>query len=187
MIKYQEILVCFVFSLLTVANCSTDKKSDDLTQLLLLNALSSNRTTATACGYLLTSGSTIAAGKFEVNRTLRTIDTWESTKNGSTETQWVVLIFTGVSSTDRVRFVYSGTDLNDFGPGQRKSTSTTCPFLASTTVDGFNTLGMTRDNSVSNRWLYNASGTTPTQFSMLVSRDNFDDLSRTLSVIIESQ
>ncbi|TGL55472.1 hypothetical protein EHQ59_03405 [Leptospira kemamanensis] len=187
MIKYQEILVCFVFSLLTVANCSTEKKSDDLTQLFLLNALNSSRTTATACGYLLTSGSTIAAGKFEVNRTLRTIDTWESTKSGSTESQRVLLIFTGVSSTDRIRFVYSGTDLNDFSPGRTKSTSTTCPFQASTMVDGFNTLGLTRDNSVSNRWLYNASGTTPSQFSMLVSRDDLDDLSRTLSVIIESQ
>lgn len=176
---------CLAF-FLTLTNCSTEKK-DDITQLLLLNALSSSSSVNTECGYRTNTGPLTAAGKFEVNRTLRTIDKWETTRNGGSEIQGVVLIFSGVASTDRVRFVYSGTDLNDFGPGERKSTSTSCPFVQSTMVQGANTLGMTRDNSVSNRWLYNASGTTPSQFSMMILRDNFDDLSKTLSVILENQ
>ncbi|WP_135755093.1 hypothetical protein [Leptospira bouyouniensis] len=171
----------------TFINCSNEKNSDDLTNLLLLNALSTSSSVNTECGYRSNTGPLSAAGKFEVNRTLRTIDKWESTRNGGSEIQGVVLIFTGVASTDRVRFVYSGTDLNDYGAGERKSTSTSCPFSLSTMVQGANTLGMTRDNSVSNRWLYNASGTTPSQFSMLIVRDNFDDLSKTLSVIVENQ
>lgn len=182
----KQILTLFAL-IFVLTNCSTEKKSDDLTQLLLLNALNSNRSVTTACGYLLTSGLTVAAGKFEVNRTLRTIDTWENTGSGSNITQYVVLSFSGVASTDRIRFQYSGSDLIDFGPGQLKSTSTTCPFLASTMIQGYNTLGMTRDNSVSNRWLFNASGTTPSQFTMLISRDSLDDLTRTLSVIVENQ
>ncbi|TGK77514.1 hypothetical protein EHQ24_19100 [Leptospira noumeaensis] len=185
----KKFLIVFLI-VFFMANCSTSKDdSKDLTQLLLLSTLTKNTSINTACGYR--TGAAAAnlhmAGKFDVNRTLRTIDTWESTKNGSTESQRVILSFTGVASTDRIRFVYSSGTLEDIGPGYEKSTVMTCPFDYTTATKGYDTLGMTRNSSVSDIWVFNASATTPSQFTIYVGRDNFKDLTKTLKVIIENQ
>ncbi|MCW7493878.1 hypothetical protein ND861_14830 [Leptospira sp. 2 VSF19] len=163
------------------------KDSDDLTQLLLLSALTSN-STQTSCGYIASALTGVKpAGKFEASRTLQTIDTWESLQNGGTIGQGVVVFFRGVTASDRVKFVYSSGSLNDFAPGSSKSTSMNCPYSYANRVEGYDTLGMTRNAAVSDTWIFNASATTPSQFTMYLGRDNFDDLTKTVKVIIESQ
>ncbi|TGK87210.1 hypothetical protein EHQ23_07380 [Leptospira bourretii] len=180
-----------VFLFMSVVNCSTkNDNSDETSLLMILLANPAKAPVSTKCGVILSATLGLdTAGKFEVNTSLRTIDTWESVLalSGAKTGERVVLFFSGITATDRIRFEYSGVDLFDFSPGSRKSTSTDCPYTYSKEISGFNTLGMTINNSVSNSWKFNASATTPSALTMLIARDTFDDLTKTLKVIKEPQ